>query len=280
MSQKRCAYIYATGDKLVLSGKYKVGEQCVAQCRNVELTQGFCYGHFKKWNKENNPDVNAKAGRKQSDSLRASAQKARDRNREIVDNLNDNLTDIDQEVLQVLGKNEKCDLIYEYSILKRLNPNPQSESYAEKFAFAIWLNTPESKRTPTTIEEVPEILGVSIYSLNSWRRSPELVRIFNNKAKQSFVGSLPWIHDKLLKRVAGGSEKAMDVSIKIIKEYETEMGAKTKTAQVGQKLLDEAKTINETSGTDRFVGVANQVKKVAAYDMLVNGNVKPNDLAN
>jgi hypothetical protein len=279
VSQKRCAYIYAAGDKLVLKGKYQVGEQCVAQCRNVELTQGFCYGHFKNWNKKNNPDVNAKAGRKQSDSLRASAQKARDRNREIVDSLNDNLTDIDREVLQVLGKNETCDLVHDYSVLKVLNPGPQSESYAEKFAFAIWLNTPESKRTPTTIEEVPEILGVSIYTLSLWRKSPELVRIFNNKAKQSFVGALPWIHSKLLNRVAGGSEKAMDVSIKIIKEYEVEMGANVKQAKVDPLLLDEAKKINE-GDAGRFFGVANQAKKAANYDLLVSGDVKPNDISN
>jgi len=280
MSQHRCAYIYVEGDELVLSGKYKVGEQCVATSRNVEAMRGFCGGHFRKWNKENDPEVIKAISAKQGESLRKSRDKAREKNKEIVENSENNLNDIDKEVLQVLGKNEKCDLVHEYSFLKRLNSNPQSESYAEKFAFAMWLNTPEVSRTPETMDEVAQILGVSVYSLSLWRRSPELVRIFNNKAKQSFIGSLPWVHSKLLKRVATGSEKAMDVSIKIIKEYEVEIGETAKKEKVEPKLLDEARKINEGGEANKFIGVANQVKKVAAYDMLVNGNVKPNDVTN
>lgn len=280
MSQSRCAYIYAAGDKGVLSGKYKIGDRCVAYCRNVEKLSGFCYGHFKKWNMANNPEVNAAAGRLQSESLRARKKKAVEKNKEIVENANEVLNDIDKEILAVLGKTETCDLVYEYSLARAHNINPQTEKYAEKFAFAMWLNTPESKRTPKTIEEAAEILGVAIVTLALWRRSPELVRIFNSKAKQSFMGTLPWVHQKLLKRVYDGSEKAMDVSIKIIKEYESESGQNSKPLPTSPEMLNEAMKINEGSDVSRLTGVANQVKKVVNYNAMLNGNVKPNDVTN
>jgi hypothetical protein len=241
---------------------------------------GFCGGHLKRWNMTNDPKANAEAGRLQSESLRASRKLAIDKNKGIVESSNAILTETAQEILQVLGKNEKYDLVYEYSLLKRLNPNPQRESYTEKFAFALWLNTPESARTPKTIEEVPEILGVTLVTLASWRRSPEIVRIINNKARESFCRSYGYTTEKLLERVAAGSEKAIDVALKHIKEIEAEMGAKGKSAPVDATLLDQARKINEGSDVSRFVGVANQAKKIAIYDSLLNGNVKPNDVTN
>jgi hypothetical protein len=276
LSQHRCVYIYQAGDKKVLRGEYKIGDQCNATARNAEKTNSLCGGHFRKWNKINNPQVNAEIASKQSESLRASRRAVEQKNKDIVENSNNILTETAQEILQVLGKNEKYDLVYEYSLLKRLNANPQQESYSEKFAFAMWLNTPEHSRTPKTIEEVPDILGVQLVTLSLWRRSPELVRIMNNKARESFCRAYGYITEKLLERVAGGSEKAMDVGLKHIKEIEAEIGANSRSTPAAPKLLDEAKKINE-SGIDRFVGVANQVKKIANYDALINGNVKPND---
>jgi len=270
--------LYRPGDKKVKKGEYKVGDQCFATARAVEKTHGFCGGHFKKWNKENDPEANVASGKKRSATSQKKRQEVVEKNREIVENSNNTLNEKTKEILGVLGKNEKYDLIYEYSLMKSLNIDPQKEKYAEKFAFALWLNTPEAMRMPKTMEEAAEILGVVMVTLAMWRRSPEITRIINDKARESHCRSYPYIFEKLLEQVALGSERAMDIGLKHIKELEAEMaGNKSKLPNISEKLIEEARRSTEGTSSDRLTGVANIVKKVVIYDSMIAGNIKPND---
>lgn len=271
----RCKYIFEAGDKQVMDGKKQIGEQCSSLIYPTENNMGFCGGHLKKYNRIHNPEKNAEIGRKQSDTARANRLNAIHKNKEIVDNCNDTLSEKTKEIMRVLGKQEKYDLISEYSTIKVLNPSPLSEKYAEKFAFAMWMNTPEMSRTPKTVEEVAPILGVSVSTLALWRRSPELVKIVNDKATEAAIACYPYVWEKLMERVHDGSERAMVDALKHIKELITERGGKPKPLDLSPSLLDEARKINETGSPIKVIGVTDKAKKADIYDALVNGDIKP-----
>lgn len=268
----RCPYQFKAEDKPVQDGRRQIGEVCAAYSGKKEYG-GHCFPHA------------VHLGLVPQDVIEKKNAKLRETHRKKMENVSkfakanlekssNDLSDTTKEILNVMGKNEAYDLSYEYALLKRLNPEPQNEAYAEKFAFAMWLNTPESARTPKTLLEAAQILGVMETTLALWRRSPELVRIFNNKAKETACRSYPYIIEKALERVSSGSERAMEILLKHIKEIQAESEPKARIMPMPAALLDEAKAINADGRPNKIEGVANHATKAVQYDSLLNGDVK------
>jgi predicted transcriptional regulator len=270
----RCQYRFKEGDKRVKSGQFKVGDQCTS-LRASERSHRFCGGHLKQWNKLNNPEGNKPGIEKAKATSRASRNKIIQANKEIVENSQKELGEQTMGIINILNKNKSIDLAHEYQILKNLKQDPTQEHYAEKYAFALWLNAPEPLRTPKTPEEVCAILGVGTSTLTMWRRSPEIVRIINNDTKQMYLNMYPWLLEKLCEGVARGDKGFTDIAFKHMKEVEVECGSGGKSFNIPDKLKEEAKRINDDGTDNRARGIVDKAKKVANYTALVNGDVKP-----
>jgi hypothetical protein len=268
----RCPYQFKAEDKPVQDGRRQIGEVCNAPSGKKSYG-GNCFPHAVHLGLVPQ-DVIDKKNEKLRETHRKKMARISARSKENLEKSSDNLSETTKEILGVMGKNDPYDLSYEYALLKQLNPEPQNEKYAEKFAFAMWLNTPESVREPKSLLEAATILGVAEPTLALWRRSPELVRIFNNKAKETACRSYPYIIEKALERVAVGSERAMDILLKHIKEIQADTEPKSKIPLLSAALIAEAKNINEDGKTSKIEGVANHTLKAAQYDALTDGAVK------
>jgi hypothetical protein len=271
---KQCTYIYGPGDASVKSGKYKVGDRC-ASLRASEKTHWLCGGHLKQYNRINDPEYNRKAAEKQKVTLKKSREKAKKTNQVIVDNIQEKLDGQTASILGVLNKNANIDLEKEYLILKNLKQDPTQENYSEKYAFALWLNAPETCRTPKTIEEVAGILGVAPYTLSQWRRSPEIVRIINNDTKQVALRMYPWVLEKLFEGVGRGDKGFTDIALKHIKEIEAATETGKQNFNLSDKLKEEAARIANDGTGQRAMGVVDKAQKVVNFDALIAGRVKP-----
>lgn len=269
----KCPYIFKAEDKPVKDGKRQIGEVCNS-FSGKKAYGGYCFPHAFHLGLVPQ-EVIDKRSERMRETHRKKVARATARSKEVLEKSSDSFTETTRKILDVLGKNESYDLGYEYALLKRLNPEPQNEAYAEKFAFAMWLNTPESVRTPKTLPEAAQILGVVEITLALWRRSPELVRIFNSKARETACRSYPYIIEKALERVATGSERAMEILLKHIKEIQADNEPKSKIMPLPAGMLDEAKRINSDNNIQKVDGVANHATKAAAYDALTEGNIKP-----
>lgn len=267
-----CPYIFRETDKPVQEGKRQIGEVCNS-FSGKRSYGGHCFPHAAHLGLVPQ-DVMDKKAEKARESHRKKMARISEHSKETLEKSSNDLSDTTKEILSVMGKNDPYDLAYEYALLKKLNPEPQNEAYAEKFAFAMWLNTPESVRTPKTLAEAAPILGVVETTLALWRRSPELVRIFNNKAKETACRSYPYIIEKALERVAIGSERAMEILLKHIKEIQADNEPKSKIPMLSPALLAEAKDINADGRPNKIEFVANHAIKAAQYDALTDGNIK------
>ena len=270
----RCQYRYKEGDKSVISGKYKVGDQCES-LRTSERSHYLCGGHLRQYNKINDPEYNQKIAAKQKVTLKKSREKAQKTNAAIVEHQQEKLSDNTKDILSVMNKNAFIDLEKEYLILKNLKQDPTQENYSEKYAFALWLNAPETKRTPQTIEEVAGILGVAPYTLSQWRRSPEIVRIINNDTKQVALRMYPWVLEKLFEGVGRGDKGFTDIALKHIKEIESTTDTGKKNFNLPDHLKKEAAEICNDGTGHRAMGVVDKAQKVANFDALMAGTVKP-----
>ena len=273
---KPCTYIYKETDKKVIAGKVKTGDQCGC-CRATESTRWLCGGHYTKWLSENEPEKLAEARKKQRESLTKYHKKLRDRNKEIFENRQTEISGETKEIVDAIGLGVEFDLAQEYAIYKQLNIDPTMEHYDEKFAFAMWLNTPEPKRTPKNIKDVPGILGVSEVTLQLWRRSPELSRIMTSKTREIVSTSYKLVWEKLMERVKAGDPRCFDIALKHIKEVLAVDENKSKFPPLPQEVLDQSKKICADGTANMLKGVSNQATKTAAYDALLNGNVKPDE---
>ena len=267
----RCQYKYVAGDKPVISGKYQIGDQCTRTSVGDE-THGFCFGHFKKWNKVNDPEANSKLSAKQKETMRRHNKKRDKKNKEINDEAKEKLVQEAQGILDAMGLNDEYDLLKEYTICKALNANPTQEKFAEKFAFAMWLDTAQALRTPKTLEEICVILNVGMFTLSLWKRSPEINRMINDKTREVVSKSYKYVWYKVLEGVDLGDPRSKDIALKHIKEVMDKKEQKNTFPDIPQHLVEQA-----TGATGKLDNVANQVLKAAAYDSLVTGNVKPND---
>ncbi len=267
----RCAYIYGVGDKKVIVGKYQVGEQC-RRVTATDETQGFCFGHFKKWNKVNDPAANSKLSDKQKATMLRHNKKREQKNKDIIQEETNKLSEDAQEILHVMKADKEYDLAKEYNMCKLLNINPTQEKFAEKFSFAMWLDTAEALRTPKELEEVCVILNVGIFTLNLWKRSPEIARIINDRVREIACGSLKYVWEKVLEGVSLGDNKCKDMAMRYIEKLEERKEQKNTFPDIPRHLVEEA-----TGTTGKLDNVANQALKVAVYDALVSGNIKPND---
>ncbi len=271
---KQCSYIYAEGDTAVKSGKYKVGDRC-GSLRASEKTHWLCGGHLRQWNKINDPEYNQRIAANQKISLKKSREKAQETNKVIVENSKEKLGEQTTSILGVLNKNANIDLEKEYLILKNLKQDPTQENYSEKYAFALWLNAPETCRTPKTIEEVAGVLGVAPYTLSQWRRSPEIVRIINNDTKQVALRMYPWVLEKLFEGVGRGDKGFTDIALKHIKEIEAATETGKQNFNLSDKLKEEAARIANNGTGQRAMGVVDKAQKVVNFDALMAGSVKP-----
>ena len=267
----RCVYIYQSGDKKVISGKYKIGDQCIRKSVGDE-THGFCFGHFKKWSKINDPEANSKLSDKQKATMLRHNKKREEKNKELNIEGREKLGAETQGILDAMGLNDEFDLLKEYTICKTLNSNPTQEKFAEKFAFAMWLNTAEALRTPKTLEDVHNILGVTDFTISLWKRSPEINRMINDKTREIVSKSYKYVWYKVLEGVDRGDPKSKEIALKHIKEVEDKKEQKNIFPDIPKHLVEQA-----TGTTGKLDNVANQVLKVAVYDSLITGNVKPND---
>lgn len=273
---RQCTYIYQPLDESVVKGKVKDGDRCINIGASLK-TRDLCGGHFKQWNVKNDPEANKKITEKQKASMLKNQAKTREKHKEVVEGARDLMSEQTNEILRVLGKNEKYDLKYEYSLLLMLNSNPETEKYSEKYAFAMWLNTPEPMRTPKEMSEVEGILGVSKITLALWRRSPELVHIFNEKVKECAARSYIFTLEKLLEQVAIGNTQCIQVSLKHAVELMNKEQARPNFPTISKELVEQAKKGCDNGTANKLENVANQVSKAAAYDAILKGNVKPND---
>jgi hypothetical protein len=267
----RCQYIYVAGDKKVISGKYKIGDQCTRTSVG-DKTHGFCFGHFKKWNKINNPKANSKLSAKQKATMLRHNKKRELKNKDTNAESQGKLDAEAQKLVDVMGLSEEYDLLTEYTICRALNANPTQETFAEKFSFAMWLDTAKDKRTPDTLEEVAKILGVSIMTIHLWKRSPEINRMINDKTREVVSKSYKYVWFKVLEGVSQGDTRSKDIALKHIKEVEDKKEVKNTFPDLPRDVVEQA-----TGTTGKLDNVANQALKIAAYDSLLNGNVKPND---
>ena len=267
----RCQYKYVAGDGPVLSGKYQIGDQCTRKSVGKE-NHGLCFGHFKKWNKINDPAANKKLTAKQKETMLRHNKKREQKNKEIMSEEAEAMSKEALEVLHVMKADKEFDLAEEYVYCKALNLRPDQEKFVEKFVFALWLDTAAKLRIPKTFDEVCEILNVSIYTLNLWKRSPEIARMINEHVEGIVRGSLKWVISKVLLGVALGDQKSRDSMLKYIERIEEKTESKNKFPDLPKHLVKEA-----ADAKGKLDNVANQVLKAAAYDSLTTGNVKPND---
>jgi hypothetical protein len=272
----QCAHIFQVGDPKVKDGTRKEGERCTGMYAS-EKTHGLCGGHYRAWCSKNEPETNRAHTEKQKQTMLAHNKKVKEKNNEVITNIEEKLSETSKEILRVMGKNESYDLEYEYSLLRCLNPRPEIENYTEKFAFALWLNTPEPKRTPKTVDEAAQILGFNILTLTLWRRSPELVNIYNVKAKESVLRCYPYLIEKALENVSRGNERSLDIMLKHVKELENEKKDKSKFPLLPKDLIEESKVVMADGNTGMLRGVANAVNKTAQLNSLLNGDIKPNE---
>jgi hypothetical protein len=272
----RCTHKFAVGDPSVADGSRQPGEQCAGMYAS-EKTHWLCGGHYRAWCSKNEPETNRAHTEKQKQTMLAHNKKVKEKHTQVIADTEEKLSETSREILAVMGKNEPYDLEYEYSLLRGLNPRPEIESYTEKFAFALWLNTPEAKRTPKTVEEAAQILGFSIITLHLWRRSPELVSIFNTKAKELALRCYPYLIEKALENVSRGNERSLDIMLKHVKELENEKKVKSNFPSLPKDLVEESKVVMADGNTGMLRGVANAVNKTAQFNNLLNGDVKPNE---
>jgi hypothetical protein len=270
-----CRYIYIDGDKAVIDGRAKVGDRCTCPAQVSEKSHWLCGGHLKQWNKLNNPDVNAETLAKQKATLQATRKRALDKNKEIVENSTEILGEATVGVLKQMNRNKEVDLAKEYLILKNLKQDPTQENYAEKYAFALWLNAPDTLRTPKTIEEAAQILGVSVFTVTVWRRSPEIIRIVNNDTKLTALRDYNYVWEKIMEGVARGDKGFADIALKHIKEIDAANSTVGKAFNLPSELKEEAARICNDGTANRATGVTDKIKKVAVYDGLTNGDIKP-----
>jgi len=139
----------------------------------------------------------------------------------------------------------------------------------------MWLNTPDPQRSPKTDAEAAEILGVSTYTLATWRRSPELTRIINSDTKQIALRCYPYVWEKVMEGVGRGDKGYADLALKHIKEIEAAVASGPKFPTLPQNLLDESKKICDDGTANRATGITDKVTKAAVYGGLVDGDIKP-----
>jgi hypothetical protein len=276
LRMSQCTKILDTGDPKVKDGTRKEGERCTGMYAS-EKTHGLCGGHYRAWCSKNEPETNRVHTEKQKQTMLAHNRKVKEKHTEIIENSEAELSKDAKEILPAMKKTEPYDLVKEYALLRQLNVRPEIENYTEKFAFALWLKTPESYRTPETMEEVAGILGFSVLTLSLWRRSPELTKIFNMNARESALSCYPLVWERLMEAVNRGSERAMDLALKHLKELESAKAEKSTFPKLSQELVDEAKTITADGNTGMLRGVANAVNKTAQLNNLLNGDIKPNE---
>ncbi len=271
----RCQYRFKEGDKKVLSGEVKVGDQC-AGLRASEKSHGLCGGHLRQYNRLNDPEYNRKIYEKQKISLKKSRDKAKQTNKEIVENSREILGEQTYGILKRMAAPKEIDLVREYLILKNLKQDPTQENYAEKYAFALWLNAPEQSRTPKDLAEVAKILGVTDFTLGVWRRSADIVRITTEDTKQTALRDYNYVWEKVMEGVARGDKGFSDMALKHIKELLAANDVGGKAADLPQHLKEEAAKICEASAISRATGVVSKAQKATNYDALMAGDIKPN----
>ncbi len=69
----------------------------------------------------------------------------------------------------------------------------------------VWLTTPKAERTPKTLEELAEELGVNPSTVRRWRTKFDLDEIASEIAKGELVESLPDVLRALTEKAEAGS---------------------------------------------------------------------------
>ncbi len=242
---KKCIYIFRAGDPSVNKGKHQVGDGCGAIASHPD---GYCNGHalqFGLVSREKRDETIAKTietikQRRLSDA-EASTVKTIIQETE----KNPRTSMVDEEILDILGINRPYGLVDDYNVQKEIIEHPEEVNYAKKICFARWLETRESKRTPKTLEEVAEILGVTTVCLKNWHGGPFVKRFATENMKNRIDRSQLFAEYHLLERIRDRSDAANATWHKYYYEP-NKTKENNKAAEIPEHLKDEATEVEKT----------------------------------
>jgi hypothetical protein len=270
----QCEWIYGPDDEAVKCGNKQPGDRCQSMYGSA-AQHGYCSGHYRNWCENNNPELlkaEHEKARKTNEEKKAKAVK---HNEAIMDEAvrDDNVYGISQDAIRALGLDEDFDLEKNYALYKQLNLDPTQDRYDEKFAFACWLDTPEHKKTPKTIEEAAKILGCHPQTLQVWRNSKEVLRILSDNTESRLLRADRLVSYKMTDGALKREAKLLDLFKKNIKEIKDRQDAKPKRPPITEDHIREA---NEIVDKQPFImkGSAGQAEKNLLMENMAAGNLE------
>lgn len=120
------------------------------------------------------------------------------------------------EILDAL-KAEPYDVSKGFVLANAQNPLPNVDRGVEKYVFARWLVADKGQRSPQSVDEVSELIGVPVSTLDAWVSRGDLLDIFEVHRKRDLrkVGRL--IDTVLLEKASNGEKWAIELYYEVTK---------------------------------------------------------------
>lgn len=282
-----CKYIFQEGDEAVTKGIVKVGDACGnanytkeyeiydKETPDVKYKKVLCRGHYNSWRASVNKSDFKDEVAKRQETVSNQKEAAVERHDKIVTESGKNPSKfgISPEILDAMGLKEQRSLEDELALYKALNLGEGQENYDEKMAYARWLSTPEPHRKPRTIDEVAQILGVTKFTLEMWRRSPEIVKFKARNAEMMLENAYQFVAYKALEGCARGDARFFEVYRKMRADV-IDKAPKSKFPDLPEHLLKLAESRHEESGRKKFDSSLKEAERNAVFGSVRDGDIK------
>lgn len=275
-----CEYIYKEGDEPVVKGIAKIGSRCGSGQAKPE-TRNLCYGHYQSWLRKNDPDKLKPVTAKRQATIAKMQAEGINKNAEIIKEAATpgNKYGIDNDILEEMGLSGPVDLEIEYAHYKMLGIGEGQENYEEKMAFARWLSVPETERTPTDIKEAAKILGVTVFVLECWRRSPEIIKFKNRNVETVIDNSFRMVFYEVLKGVKRGDPRYVKIYMEM-KANISDNKKDDKLPKLPDNIIEMANKHAENGGERKLTGTLADMEKATIFEQARDGNLQPNEVKN
>lgn len=292
-----CLYVFKEGDKPVVKGIVKVGDQCrVGPVSKGEAAGKYCYGHAMSMGlvPQSEKDEAARRRRETNRNMTTEDRKRGRRNRAFDDTNNeakgkskkddykpDESSMVDVEILDYLGVNQDYDATKDYGIQKELNEHPETDDYAKKICLARWMEAKKGHRIPENIEDLAVILDVSVFTLGNWRHSRFVTELLADDIRHRATKMEQFVVYHLGVAIKKGDLKAVELYQKYYAAKPVEKET-TKSPRLPKDLQDEAEKHFENLKNGTVIDKSLREQGLVLKDSLTNAMIsrKKEELTN
>ena len=278
----QCTKIFEAGDDSVTSGKNKIGERC-GSWHGSKKFGGLCKGHYNQLQKANGQmdDINAMRD-KRAATIGAQKEEAAEKHEEIIKDIDKNpeTYGINPTIIEAMGLNNPVDLTNELALYRQLPMGDGQDNYAEKMAYARWISTPEAKRTPKTTPEAAQILGISLQTIEIWRRSPEVATFRRRDAENMVENAFPLVSYKMIEGCDRGDPRFFKLYQEVLEKIRAKSPKNMFPSNLPPDLVALAEKRGKESGRAQMQGPLNDIEKSTVFAAVRDGNVATEELKN